>query len=388
MIKVESFYQKIQNLFFITTSIHSTTMEFELNISPLHAWLPHQETAIIAGPCSAETEEQLVATCLQLKDQKVSALRAGIWKPRTRPGNFEGHGEVALPWIQTVKQSVNLPFAIEVATPQHIELALKYGVDILWIGARTTVNPFNVQDLADALKGVDVPVMIKNPVNPDLALWLGAIERIHKAGITKIAAIHRGFSSLQESKYRNPPTWQIPLELKRIFPHLPLICDPSHIAGVRDLVQKVSQKALDLNYEGLMIETHITPDKAWSDAKQQVTPQALAEMIHSFQIRRQKTDDVEFNSYLEQTRKKIDEVDREIIEILAARMALVEQIGDYKRENNVSIFQIERWNEIFRTRPQWAEKMGLSKDLIQEIYKLIHVESIRKQTEVMSKVDA
>jgi len=362
-------------------------MEFELDVTPLHTWLPHQETAIIAGPCSAETEEQLVATCLQLKDQKVSALRAGIWKPRTRPGNFEGHGELALPWIQTVKQVLHLPFAIEVASPQHIELALKYGVDILWIGARTTVNPFNVQDLADALKGVDVPVMIKNPVNPDLALWLGAIERIHKAGISKIAAIHRGFSSLHESKYRNPPTWQIPLELKRIFPHLPLLCDPSHIAGVRDLVQKVSQKALDLNYEGLMIETHITPDKAWSDAKQQVTPQRLAEMIDSFQVRRQSTNDVEFNSFLEQTRKKIDEVDREIIEILAARMTLVEQIGDYKRENNVSIFQIERWNEIFRTRPQWAEKMGLSKDFIQEIYKLIHVESIRKQTEVMSKVD-
>ncbi|MCU0439399.1 MAG: bifunctional 3-deoxy-7-phosphoheptulonate synthase/chorismate mutase type II [Raineya sp.] len=360
-------------------------MEFELNCTPLSTWLPHKDVAIIAGPCSAETEEQLIATCLQLKNLNISALRAGIWKPRTRPGNFEGHGEIALPWIQTVKKEVNLPFAIEVATPQHIELALKYGVDILWIGARTTVNPFNVQDLADALRGVDIPVMIKNPVNPDLALWLGAIERIHKVGINKIAAIHRGFSSLQESKYRNPPTWQIPLELKRIFPQLPIICDPSHITGVRNLVAQVSQKALDLNYEGLMIETHITPDKAWSDAKQQVNPEELGEMIAGFQIRKQKTDDVEFNNHLEQLRKQIDEIDRELIEVFATRMKLVEQIGDYKKDNNISIFQLDRWNEIFRTRPIWAEKMGLSKDLIQEIYKLIHVESIRKQTEVMTK---
>lgn len=361
-------------------------MEFELDILPLSVWLPHQDAAIIAGPCSAETEEQLVSTCLQLKDIGVNALRAGIWKPRTRPGNFEGHGEIALPWVQTVKKLVDLPFAIEVATPQHIELALKYGVDILWIGARTTVNPFNVQDLADALQGIDVPIMIKNPVNPDLALWIGAIERIHKAGVRKIAAIHRGFSSLQESKYRNPPNWQIPLELKRMFPHLPLICDPSHITGDRKLVAKVAQKALDLNYDGLMIETHITPDKAWSDAKQQVTPADLANMIANFSFRKQKTENLEFNNRLEELRKQIDELDRELIEVLATRMFLVEQIGEYKRENNISIFQIERWDEIFRTRPQWAEKMKLNRELVQEIYKLIHIESIRKQTEVMHRL--
>lgn len=360
-------------------------MDLELNLSPMQQWLPHKTPAIIAGPCSAESEEQLLATCLKLKDLKVDALRAGIWKPRTRPNNFEGHGAIALPWIETVKKEVNLPFGIEVATPQHIELALKHGVDILWIGARTTVNPFNVQDLADALRGVDVPVMIKNPVNPDLSLWLGAIERIYNAGITKIAAIHRGFSSLQESKYRNPPTWQIPLELKRLFPHIPLICDPSHISGARDMIFALSQKALDLNYDGLMIETHIDPDKAWSDAKQQVTPEALGDILSNLKLRVSSINDVEFMNHLEDLRKKIDEIDRELIEILAARMAVVEQVGEYKKDNNITIFQLDRWNEVFRTRPEWAAKMNLSKDLIAEIYKLIHVESIRKQTEVMMR---
>jgi chorismate mutase len=360
-------------------------MDLELNISPLNSWLPHKSPAIIAGPCSAETEDQLVETCLQLKELKVDAFRAGIWKPRTRPNNFEGNGIIALPWIQTVKKYTNLPFAVEVATPQHIEQALKYGVDILWIGARTTVNPFNVQDLADALKGIDVPVMIKNPVNPDLSLWLGAIERIYNAGITKIAAIHRGFSSLEESKYRNPPTWQIPLELKRMFPQIPLICDPSHITGRRDLIQSVSQKALDLNYDGLMIESHPTPDEAWSDAKQQITPARLGEILSQLQIRVATSTDTEFINQLEGLRKKIDEIDRELMEVLAARMAVVEQVGEYKKDNNITIFQLDRWNEVFRTRPQWAAKMGLSQDLIAEIYKLIHVESIRKQTEVMSR---
>ncbi|MGD1840258.1 MAG: chorismate mutase [Thermonemataceae bacterium] len=362
-------------------------MDLQLDLLPMNAWLPHKTPAIIAGPCSAESEEQLLQTCLQLKELKVDALRAGIWKPRTRPNNFEGHGKVALPWVAAVKKEVKLPFTIEVATPEHVELALKYGVDILWIGARTTVNPFNVQALADALKGVDVPVMVKNPVNPDLALWLGAIERIYNAGVTKLAAIHRGFSSLQESKYRNAPTWQIPIELKRLFPNMPLICDPSHITGKRDMIAMVSQKALDLNYDGLMIETHIDPDNAWSDAKQQVTPSMLGNILANLKLRVASSDNAEFMNQLDELRKQIDGVDRELIEILASRMALVEKIGEYKKENNITIFQIDRWNEVFRTRPNWADKMGLSQDLIAEIYKLIHVESIRTQTEVMSKQD-
>ena len=361
-------------------------MKVDLQIAPLNSWLDYGEKPlVISGPCSAESEEQLINTCVQLKDLKVDILRAGIWKPRTRPNNFEGHGVKALPWLQKAKELTGLPVAVEVATPQHIEQVLKYDVDILWLGARTTVNPFNVQEIADALKGIDVPVMIKNPINPDLGLWVGAIERIYSAGINKLAVIHRGFSSFQSSKYRNDPMWQIPLELKTLMPDMPIICDPSHIVGNRTFLQDISQKALDLNYDGLMIEAHIDPDNAWSDAKQQVTPVDLETILENLKIRviRSENEDASFVSQLDELRKEIDKADRELIEILHNRMNLVEKACKYKLANNVTIFQVDRWDEIFKTRSEWADKMNVNKDFVAEIYKLIHIESIRQQTEVM-----
>jgi len=363
-------------------------MNVNLEIEPMSQWLKaHKKPLIISGPCSAESEEQMLQTCTALKALKVDVLRAGVWKPRTRPNSFEGYGEKALPWLQTVKKKLGLPFAVEVANPKHIELALKHGVDILWLGARTTVNPFNVQEIADALKGVDVPVMLKNPINPDLALWIGAIERIYNAGIKKLAVIHRGFSSIQESKFRNVPNWQIPIELKTYIPDMPIICDPSHIAGNTELIQEVAQKALDLNYDGLMIESHYDPSIAMSDAKQQVTPTHLKSILEGLKIRIMK-DEIENQAFidgLEEIRKKIDSVDREILEILRTRISLVEQACEYKRENNVTIFQVERWNEIFRTRGSWASKMNLNDEFITEIYKLIHIESVRRETEMRAE---
>lgn len=363
-------------------------MSANLQFKPLSSGIKYddQKPLIIAGPCSAESEEQLLNTARALKNLHVDVLRAGIWKPRTRPNSFEGHGIKALPWIQTVKKEVGLPFAVEIATPQHIEEALKHGVDILWIGARSTVNPFNVQEIADALRGVKVPVLIKNPINPELALWIGAIERIYNAGVEHIGAIHRGFSSFQKGKYRNEPLWQIPIELKTLFPDLPLICDPSHIAGKRSFIYDLSQKAMDLNYDGLMIESHLDPDNAWSDAAQQVTPVRLAEILSELKIRQATSDDALFVNKLEEIRSQIDRVDHELIEVLAARMSLVEKLGEYKKENNVAIFQVERWNEVFKSRPEWAAKMKVHEDFVAELFKLIHLESIRKQTEVSERI--
>jgi chorismate mutase len=362
-------------------------MQLKLDIAPLESWAKnHHRPLIIAGPCSAESEEQLMQTCSQLKDMNVDIFRAGIWKPRTRPNSFEGYGEKALPWLKRVREELGVPFAIEVANPNHIELALKYGVDVLWIGARTTVNPFNVQEIADALKGVDVPVLIKNPVNPDLALWIGAIERIYNAGIRKLAVIHRGFSGLHASKYRNEPMWQLPLELKTAIPNMPIIGDPSHTAGKRALLQEIAQKALDLNFDGLIIESHIDPDKALSDAAQQVTPQDFHKLLADlkFRILREASDDVVFINHLDVIRQKIDNIDRELLEVLRTRMALVEQACEHKIQHNVSIFQVDRWNEIFRSRSEWAKKMNVNEDFISEVFKLIHIESIRRQTEVIT----
>ena len=340
---------------------------------------------IISGPCSAETEAQVLETATRLAATgKVDVLRAGVWKPRTRPGSFEGMGEAALPWIQRAKAETGLPFAVEVATPEHIELALKYGVDILWIGARTTVNPFNVQEIADALRGVDVPVLVKNPVNPDLALWVGAFERIAGAGINKLGAIHRGFATGEASKYRNVPMWQMAIELKSIFPQLPIIGDPSHMAGKRAYLNELAQMAMDLNYDGLIVESHIDPDKAWSDAAQQLTPAAFGEMLDHLQIRQVMSENIEFQSVTDQVRRNIDNVDRQIVEMLAARMALVERLAEYKRDNNVTLFQPERWKEILKTRTELGQKLNLYPELVEEIYKIIHMESIRKQTEVMN----
>lgn len=361
-------------------------MKPDLAVTPLDSWIKTDgKPLIIAGPCSAETEEQLVETARQLAQLgSVHVIRAGVWKPRTRPGSFEGMGEAALPWIQRAKAETGLPFAVEVATPQHIELALKYGVDVLWVGARTTVNPFNVQEIADALKGVDVPVLIKNPVNPDLALWVGAFERIAGAGITKLGAIHRGFSTGEASKYRNIPMWQMAIELRTMFPQLPIIGDPSHMAGKRAYLSELAQMAMDLKYDGLIVESHIDPDKAWSDAAQQLTPAAFGELLDHLQIRQLASSDLEFKGAVEQFRNNIDSVDRQIVEMLAARMSLVEKLAEYKRDNNVSLFQPDRWKEILDSRKQLGTKLNLYPELVEEIYKIIHMESIRKQTEVMN----
>ncbi|MCC5946332.1 MAG: bifunctional 3-deoxy-7-phosphoheptulonate synthase/chorismate mutase type II [Bernardetiaceae bacterium] len=336
----------------------------------------------IAGPCSAETPEQLEATYggIKAEGNLVAMLRAGVWKPRTRPNSFEGVGAESLPWLVEMRQKFGMPITIEVANPAHVRIALEHKVDVLWLGARSTVNPFTVQEIADELEGIDIPVMVKNPINPDLELWVGAIERLYNAGIRRIAAIHRGFSTHSKSKYRNEPMWQIPLELKSRYPDLPLICDPSHIGGTRELIAPVCQKAMDLNYEGLMIETHCNPDEAWSDAKQQITPQRLGEVLNGLQIRGSSSDNPEFIDQLAVLREKIDRIDKNLIEDLSMRMKLVTEIGDYKKANNVAVFQVERWIEVFQSRPEWAEKLGLSKDFTAQIYKLIHDESIRVQT--------
>lgn len=338
---------------------------------------------VIAGPCSAESEQQVMQTAEALKKLNVHLFRAGIWKPRSRPNTFEGVGLEGLAWLARVKEELGMRVTTEVATGRHVEEALKQGIDVLWIGARTTVNPFAVQEIADALRGVQVPVMVKNPVNPDLALWIGAIERIYQAGISDLAAIHRGFSSYQPSKYRNAPVWQIPIELKARFQNLPVIVDPSHIGGTRDLIYPLSQRALDMGCDGVMIETHPNPAEALSDAEQQVTPAALADILSKLQVRKTNYDDAELVNRAEELRLKIDAADHDLIGALAQRMALVEQIGEYKKQNNVQVLQLERWKEIFRTRADWAAEAGINPAFVEELYKLIHVESIRKQTSIM-----
>ena len=338
---------------------------------------------IIAGPCSAETREQVLATAAALKELNINLFRAGVWKPRTRPGSFEGNGVEALGWLKEAKELYGLPITIEVAEPEHVELALKYGMNALWIGARTTVNPFQVQHIADALKGVDIPVLVKNPVNPDVSLWQGAIERLERVGIKDIAAIHRGFSTYSASSpYRNPPNWPIPIELKRRRPELPIICDPSHITGNRSIVADVVQKAMDMGFEGLMIETHLHPEEAWSDAEQQITPQALKEILARIVVRTAKADSG--NSVeLEYLRQQMDSIDAEVIDLLARRMELSEKIGQVKKASNMAAYLPERWNEIVETRGERAEEQHLSKEFIVSLYEKIHDESIKKQLEVL-----
>jgi len=362
-------------------------MKLDLNIQPLSSWIKTgAEPLLIAGPCSAETEEQLVATAHLLANTgRVSALRAGIWKPRTRPGEFEGIGSVGLEWLKRAKEETGLPTTVEVATGKHVEEALKAGVDILWVGARSTVNPFTVQEIADALKGVDVPVMVKNPVNPDLSLWIGALERINNAGITKLAAIHRGFSSYEKTAFRNEPMWDIAIHLKTLAPHLPLICDPSHISGNRELIGYVSQKALDLDMQGLMIESHIDPNVAWTDAKQQVTPTALAELIDRLTLRKPEIRNTEVNDKLAELRNNIDKIDDLIIQKMAERMQIAEKIGHYKKDNNITILQVNRWEEILNKRINYGKALKLSPEFTEKLLELVHAESIRKQTEIMNK---
>ncbi|TDH28971.1 3-deoxy-7-phosphoheptulonate synthase [Segetibacter sp. 3557_3] len=340
---------------------------------------------IISGPCSAETEQQVMETAQRLAaTNKVDVYRAGIWKPRTRPGNFEGIGTKGLPWLQQAKKTTGLLTAVEVATSKQLQDALHFDVDIVWLGARTTVNPFSVQEIADALRGVDVPVLIKNPINPDLELWIGAVERVAKAGIKNIGLIHRGFSSYGNSEYRNAPMWHLAIEMKRRYPELMMINDPSHICGRRDILQEVAQKAIDLDYDGLIVESHIDPDNAWSDAKQQITPERLSEMLENIIWRKEDVQSEEYHNALEKLRNQINHLDDELMQILGQRMKVAEKIGQFKKENNITILQTNRWNEILERAFRKGEKLGLSKEFITRYFDAVHLESINHQTRVLN----
>tara|TARA_B100001113_G_scaffold36933_1_gene26224 strand:+ start:476 stop:1558 length:1083 start_codon:yes stop_codon:yes gene_type:complete len=339
---------------------------------------------VIAGPCSAETEQQVLKIAIDLKDTDVTIFRAGIWKPRTRPGMFEGVGAIGLKWLQKVKEHTGLLTAVEVANSSHVKLAIEHGIDVLWIGARSTVSPFIVQEIADSLQGTDKIVLVKNPVNPDLSLWLGGIERLYSANIKNLGVIHRGFSTYEKSKYRNNPEWQIAIELQSKFPDLPLICDPSHIAGRRDLIFNLSQRALDLNYDGLMIETHCDPDNAWSDAAQQVTPSSLVDIMKDLKIREMTIDKEEYQNQLDGYRQKIDNSDQLLLEILGKRMDVAEKIGLLKKSNNVAVLQNKRWNEILGKMIIDGESHGLSEEFILKIFKAIHQESINHQQNILN----
>jgi len=336
---------------------------------------------LIAGPCSAETEEQVMETARQLAARGVKIFRAGIWKPRTKPGGFEGNGVTALPWLKRVKAELGMYTAVEVATAAHVRDALAYDVDILWIGARTSANPFAVQEVADALEGMDIPVLIKNPVNPDLDLWIGAIQRVYNAGIRKIGAIHRGFSSYDKKIYRNLPQWHIPIELKRQIPNLPLICDPSHIGGRRELIAPLCQQAMDLNFDGLIVESHCNPEKAWSDAAQQVTPDVLDFIMNTLVIR----DTNQTTENLSALRRQIDELDNSLLELLARRMRVSREIGQYKKEHNMPILQAQRYDEILHNRVTQAEQMGMDGEFMKTVLVAIHEESVRHQQEIMKQ---
>ncbi len=359
-------------------------MEIKLKLEKLDCMGSKEERPfLVSGPCSAESEKQVIETAVELARHGVQVYRAGIWKPRTRPDSFEGIGTVALPWLRRVKEETGMLTATEVANILHVKMALDAGIDVLWIGARTTANPFAVQEIADAVRGSGIPVFIKNPINPDIGLWIGAIERINKAGIKKIVAVHRGFSTFQETKFRNTPHWQIPIELKRRIPELPLINDPSHICGRRDLLQDVSQKAMDLDFDGLFIESHIDPDKALSDSNQQITPEALGELVNSLIIRKPEINGNGLNDILESLRGEIDVFDKSLIEILQDRMEISEQIGRLKKSKNVTILQTKRWSEIVDDRIKTGAAKGLSQNFIMKVYTAIHEESINWQNVVM-----
>jgi len=362
-------------------------MASSLKISKLKDWIDTGgKPLVIAGPCSAESEQQVLHTASALKkDPRVNIFRAGVWKPRTRPGGFEGKGETALGWLQKVRAMTGLPVAVEVAEPAHVRLALKYNVDVLWIGARTVVSPFAVQKIVDALEGKDIPVLIKNPVHPDVSLWLGAIERFAKAGHSKIVAVHRGFYFFHKSPYRNAPMWEIPIELKRRLPGIPLICDPSHIAGKRELIADISQKALDLEMEGLMIESHIEPAKALSDKEQQITPEALSALLSRLVIR-QKTKPLSHDK-LEELRSEIDKIDAELLHVLARRMGIVKEIGEYKKQKNITILQLKRWRNLVRDRLAMGKEQGLDEEFLKMILNIVHNESIRIQSGIFRQPD-
>lgn len=353
----------------------------ELNLRPLNLPSDNDRPFVIAGPCSAETEEQVMSTALELARKGCHNYRAGVWKPRTKPGGFEGKGEEALGWLRQVKVETGMCITTEVAKPEHVELCLKYGIDILWIGARTSANPFAMQDLADSLRGVDIPVFVKNPVNPDLELWIGAMERINQAGVKRLAAIHRGFSSYEQKIYRNLPMWQIPMELHRRIPHLPLICDPSHIGGRRDLIAPLCQQAMDLGFDGLIIESHCNPDAAWSDAKQQIAPDVLDYILSLLVVR----DEHSTTEGITLLRKQIDELDNDLMELLAKRMRVCREIGQYKKEHNMTVYQANRYNEILEKRGAQGSLMGMDANFIAKVFEGVHEESVRQQMEIINK---
>jgi chorismate mutase len=357
------------------------------NSKQLRTWLDDMQLKhplVIAGPCSAETEAQVLKIAHELKDSDVNYYRAGIWKPRTRPGNFEGVGALGLKWLQKVKAETGLKTATEVANRAHVELALEHDIDLLWIGARSTVSPFIVQEIADALQGTDKIVLIKNPVNPDLALWLGAVERLKSANIQNLGVIHRGFSTYGKSKYRNNPEWQLAIELQTKFPDLPLINDPSHITGKRDMVFDVSQTALDLNFDGLMIETHTDPDNAWSDAAQQITPETLIQYTKDLKIRKESISEADYTKELQRLRAQIDVADNQLLENLGKRMLVAEAIGQLKKEKNVAVLQSKRWNEILGKMVLEGEQHNLSEEFILKLFKAIHQESINHQKQILN----
>ncbi|MBA4322054.1 MAG: 3-deoxy-7-phosphoheptulonate synthase [Odoribacter sp.] len=361
----------------------------KMEITPLHTWFEGFDNYpfIIAGPCSAESEHQVLETAGFLKATgRVNLFRAGIWKPRTRPGTFSGAGTKALKWLERVRSEFNLRVTVEVASPKHIEACLKHGIDVLWIGARSVSNPFSVEELSQALRGVDIPVLIKNPLSPDIDLWTGAVERIYSAGVKRIAAIHRGFSPFERTLYRNMPKWELPIELRQRFNNLPVLCDPSHIAGRADLVGEIAQKAMDLNMSGLMIEVHPKPSEALSDSAQQLGFEAFSRLINGLIIRKPTTDNKRFLNRLEELRHQIDSIDHQIVELIASRMNISSKMGDYKCRNNVTILQMERWLEVLRTRTEQGMALGLEKSFMERVMKLFHQESIRIQTEIMNNL--
>ncbi len=360
-------------------------MNARLDIRPVREWLPQlNNPLLIAGPCSLESEEQTLATArLLARDHRVFIFRGGVWKPRTRPGSFEGVGSVGLKWLKTVTQETGLPTGCEVANAHHTEEALEAGIDVLWIGARSTASPFVVQEIADVLKGTDAVVMVKNPVNPDLQLWMGALERVSRAGIRNLVAIHRGFTPFLETKYRNYPNWQIVIELRRLMPEVPVICDPSHISGKREYLFEIAQKAFDMGLDGLMLESHIDPSQALSDKEQQLTPADLGKLLDKLVIRHQSARNPQFDNKLEMLRNRIDTIDNELLEVLSSRMDIVREIGRFKKESNVTALQINRWSQIMEDRISLGGKLNLSKDFVQMLFQLIHEDSVRMQTEIM-----
>lgn len=354
----------------------------ELDLQPLNLpGVPTERPLLIAGPCSAETEEQVLSTARQLRAAGIHIFRAGVWKPRTKPGGFEGQGEAALPWMKRVKDETGMLTCTEVATPHHVELALAAGIDILWIGARTSANPFAVQELANALKGVDVPVLYKNPVNPDLELWIGGMQRLNAAGIRRMAAIHRGFTSFEKTIYRNLPMWHVPIELRRRIPELPILCDPSHIGGRRELIAPLSQQAMDLGFDGLIIESHTHPDSAWSDAAQQVTPDVLSIIIDNLVIR----STADTTESLKSLRRQIDEMDSELIQLLSKRMRISREIALFKKEHNIAVVQPNRYSEILDKRGAQGVLCGIGSECVKTVFEAIHTESVRQQIEIINK---